>query len=162
MPGEFFVFLDADCAIPEPQRFFEPALSHFRSDPELVALTGYLRVGGEYETLADRVVYGASEFSPADYQQCAKSGPCVGQVPDDQAGRVQESRGLPRRPGRPSKMPTVLPTIPHRLTTHLVVLHTGRRAHQVGWLRLIFMWLVNSFFVTVFDRSFTKEWTAVR
>ena len=44
----------------------------------------------------------------------------------------------------------------------LVVLHTGRRAHQLGWPRLIFMWLVNSFFVCVYNRSFTKEWRVIR
>jgi hypothetical protein len=44
----------------------------------------------------------------------------------------------------------------------LTVLHTGRRAHQLGWPRLIFIWLVNSFFVSVDNRSFTKEWKAIR
>ena len=44
----------------------------------------------------------------------------------------------------------------------LKVLHTGRRAHQLGWPRLIFMWLVNSFFVSFYNRSFTKEWRAIR
>jgi hypothetical protein len=44
----------------------------------------------------------------------------------------------------------------------LTVLHTGRRAHQLGWPRLIFMWLINSFFVSVYNRSFTKEWKAIR
>ena len=41
------------------------------------------------------------------------------------------------------------------------VLHSGRRAHQVGWPRLIFMWLVNSFLVRGY-RSFTREWKAIR
>jgi hypothetical protein len=39
----------------------------------------------------------------------------------------------------------------------LTVLHMERRAHQLGWPRLIFMWLVNSFFVSVYNRSFTKS-----
>lgn len=44
----------------------------------------------------------------------------------------------------------------------LSVLHSGRRAHHVGWPRLIFMWLVNSFFVSVYNRSFTGEWKTIR
>jgi GT2 family glycosyltransferase len=44
----------------------------------------------------------------------------------------------------------------------LTVLHTGHRAHQVGWPRLIVMWLVNSFFVSVYNQSFTAEWKAIR
>ena len=42
------------------------------------------------------------------------------------------------------------------------VFHTGRRVHQLGWPRLIFTWLINSVFVTVYNRSFTKEWRAIR
>ena len=44
----------------------------------------------------------------------------------------------------------------------LAVLHTGRRVDQIGWLRLICMWLVNSFFVSVYNRSFTRESKAIR
>lgn len=39
----------------------------------------------------------------------------------------------------------------------LTVLHTGRRAHQVGWPRLIGMWLVNSFFVSVYNRGMESD-----
>jgi hypothetical protein len=44
----------------------------------------------------------------------------------------------------------------------LMVLHTGRRAHQVGWPRSIVMWLVNSFFVRVYNRPFAREWKVIR
>ena len=44
----------------------------------------------------------------------------------------------------------------------LTALDTGRRAHQLGFPHLIFMWLVNSFFVSVYNRSFTKEWRTIR
>ena len=42
------------------------------------------------------------------------------------------------------------------------VLHTGRRAHQVGWLSLIAMWVVNSVYVSLFNRACTKEWKPIR
>ena len=44
----------------------------------------------------------------------------------------------------------------------LMVLHLGRRAHQVARPRLIVMRLVNSFFVSVYNRSFTREGWAIR
>ena len=44
----------------------------------------------------------------------------------------------------------------------LTVLHTGRRAHQVSWPHSIVMWLVNSSFVSVYNRSFAREWEAIR
>ncbi len=44
----------------------------------------------------------------------------------------------------------------------LRVLHSGRRGHQVGYPRLIAMWLVNLVFVTFRDRTFSKEWKPIR
>ncbi|MGA7261436.1 MAG: glycosyltransferase, partial [Stellaceae bacterium] len=37
--GDFLVFLDADCVIPEPDRFFARARAHFDKDSRLVGLT---------------------------------------------------------------------------------------------------------------------------
>jgi len=37
------------------------------------------------------------------------------------------------------------------------VFRTARRAHQLGWSGLILTWLIDSFFVTVYNRSFAKE-----
>jgi hypothetical protein len=54
--GDFFIFLDADCIIPEPDRFFTQALSQFRKYPNLVALTAYLRVFPAKETFGDKLV----------------------------------------------------------------------------------------------------------
>jgi hypothetical protein len=48
------------------------------------------------------------------------------------------------------------------INPELTILHTGRRAHQVGWPRLIVMSLANSLFVSVYNRSFTREWKAIR
>jgi hypothetical protein len=44
----------------------------------------------------------------------------------------------------------------------LMVPHSGHRAHHVGWPRLIFMSLAKSFFVSVYNRSFPREWEAIR
>src|SRR5438270_4966660 len=53
--GDFLVFLDADCVIPEPDRFFTQALAYFEGDPELVGLTAYLRVFPADETFGDKL-----------------------------------------------------------------------------------------------------------
>src|SRR5580704_17436856 len=60
--GDFLVFLDADCIIPEPDRFFTRALAHFRKNPNLVGLTVCLRVSPEVETFADRLVFGVANL----------------------------------------------------------------------------------------------------
>jgi hypothetical protein len=44
----------------------------------------------------------------------------------------------------------------------LCVLHSGRRGHQVGHPQLIAVWLVNMAFIAVRNRTFSKEWKAIR
>ena len=62
--GDSFVFLDADCVVPEPDRFFTQALSQFRKYPNLVALTAYLRVFPRKETFGDKLVHGVANLGP--------------------------------------------------------------------------------------------------
>ena len=68
--GNFFIFLDADCVIPEPDRFFSQALSQFRKYPNLVALTAYLRVFPREETFGDKLVHGVANLGLRFKKQC--------------------------------------------------------------------------------------------
>jgi GT2 family glycosyltransferase len=49
-----------------------------------------------------------------------------------------------------------------RFEKRLTVYHTGRRAHTVGWPRLVWEWFTNSVSVWVFKRSASKEWKEIR
>jgi hypothetical protein len=49
-----------------------------------------------------------------------------------------------------------------KVETGLHVLHTARRAHQTGWLKLLSLWWLNLLWNQIFKRSFSKEWTVVR
>ena len=55
--GDFLTFLDADCVIPEPDRHFTRALSHFLKNPNLVALSANLHVLPQEETFGHRLVH---------------------------------------------------------------------------------------------------------
>jgi glycosyltransferase involved in cell wall biosynthesis len=163
--GEFLVFLDADCVIPEPDRFFARAVERFARDPELVALTACLRVFREQETLGDRLVFGIANLglrvannvfrrghSFGDFQMIRRE--AFTRVGGYRADLVTiEDADLFRRLSRIGRT---------MIDPGLTVLHTGRRGHQVGWPRLIAMWLVNSVYVALFDRAFSKEWKPVR
>jgi hypothetical protein len=48
--------MDADCVIPDPDRFFTRALLQFRKNPNLVALAAYL------ETFGDRLIQGVANL----------------------------------------------------------------------------------------------------
>ena len=55
--GEFLVFLDADIYIPEPDKFFKRALQDFKDTPNLLGLSGWVRVFPEMETWGDYFGY---------------------------------------------------------------------------------------------------------
>ena len=44
----------------------------------------------------------------------------------------------------------------------LVVFHSGRRAHALGWPRLIGLFLLNTIFFHLRGRMLSKEWKPVR
>jgi len=44
----------------------------------------------------------------------------------------------------------------------LTVYHTGRRAHQIGWPKLLWLWILNGVSVPLFGRSFSGKWKVIR
>ncbi len=44
----------------------------------------------------------------------------------------------------------------------LLVTHTGRRAHTVGWPRLLSSWIMNAWSVRFRKKSVSEEWEEVR
>jgi len=163
--GDFFVFLDADCVIPEPDQFFAHALAYFERDPGLVGLTTYLRVFPADETLGDRLVSGIANFGLRVANNILKRGASFGEfqmIRREAFARLGgfradliafEDTDMFRRLSRIGRT-TIAPK--------LSVLHSGRRGHQVGHPQLVAMWLVNLLFVALRDRTFTKEWKPIR
>ena len=163
--GDFLICLDADCVIPEPDRFFTQALSQFRKYPNLVALTAYLRVFPREETFGDKLVHGVANLGLRLKNNLFNRGESFGEF------QMIRQEAFTRLGGFRADLVTIEDADMFRrisrigktmIDPELTVLHTGRRAHQVGWPRLIVMWFVNSFFVSVYNRSFTREWKAIR
>jgi glycosyltransferase involved in cell wall biosynthesis len=163
--GSFYVFLDADCMIPDAPTFFSRAVANFAEDPQLVGLTACLRVLPQEETLGDRIVYGTANFGLWVANNLLRRGHSFGEF------QMIRQDAFERLGGFREDLVTIedadmffrLSRIGRtRIDPELCVYHTGRRGHQVGWPPLIFMWLVNSAFVNICDRAFTKEWKAIR
>lgn len=163
--SEFLVFLDADCVIPEPNRFFARALSCFAANPKLVGLTAQLRVLAANERLADRIVLGIANLgiwlgnnvlrrgiSFGEFQMVRRG--AFGRVNGYRADLVaREDADLFRRLSRIGDT---------RLDWALKVLHTGRRYRAVGWPRLIARMFLDMASMALRDRAFSKEWTPIR
>jgi glycosyltransferase involved in cell wall biosynthesis len=163
--GEFFAFLDASTTIKNPNNFFSQALSIFEKNKDLVAITGKLSVVPELETFSDKIVHfffnliimlkdnylGMGEASGKFEMMRREAFEKVGGFSEDLITR--EDSDMFKKLSKIGKA---------RYIGDLEIFHTSRRSHFLGWPRLLFMWMVNTFWVSVFGRAKLKVWTIVR
>lgn len=163
--GEFIAFLDADVTIPNPEILFPGTLDLFEKNKELLGICVSVKVEPGSATLADKffsaLVYNAhvlfnnilrigsamGEFQMVRRETFIKVG---GYREDLVAGEDNELFWRFNKIGRT------------RLVKKWTVYHSGRRAHQTGWFKLIYVWMVNVISVYLFKRSVSKEWTEIR
>jgi cellulose synthase/poly-beta-1,6-N-acetylglucosamine synthase-like glycosyltransferase len=163
--GDFFVFCDADTSVRNADEFFRHALARFDTDSKLVALTGALRVLPEYATVADNIVFACMNgihwllnnlvpwgAAPGEFQMVrAEAFRRVGGFNETLV--ASEDYDLFRRLRNVGRT---------RYDNALVVYHTGRRAHETGWLPLLWSWWKNFISVLVWKRASSDRWTPVR
>jgi len=163
--GEFYIFLDADCAIPEPDRFFTRAMSRFAADPHLVGLSVCLRGFPTEETLGDRIVFGIANLALRFWNNVLNRGHAFG------AFQMIRQDAFKRLGGYRAELVTIedgdmfhrLAKIGRiRIEPELTVLHSRRRNTQIGWPRQILIAAFNFVSVRVRNRAFSKQWRAIR
>lgn len=164
--GEWLVFLDADVHIFKPEEFFKQALEHFKKDPKLVGLGGWLRVFKESETWADRIGYGIlSNRTFSLYNNWLKIGANCGEfgmIKTEiyrQLGGYREDLPVDEDRELFHRLAKVGRTYTDR---NLTVYHTGRRPHTIGWPKLLWEWIINAVWLALFNRSASKEWKVIR
>lgn len=163
--GDYLVFVDADVVIPDIDDFFHTACGEFDHRPDLVGLTVKYRVFPDLATLGDRYVFtmlglqfllqnnvfgvGAAggEFQMIDTAAFKRVGGF------DESLAAAEDMDLFRRLSKTGRT---------RFVPGLTVLHSGRRAHAVGWPRLIWSWFANTVSVVLFKKSASREWKEIR
>lgn len=164
--GDFLVFIDADCVIPEPDRFFERALAQFAADEHMVALTVNLCVFPGTETLGDRLIVPLRNKAVRFVNNTLRRGECAGgefqmvrRAAFETVGGYRaelvtcEDRDLFMRLAKIGRT---------KSDGALTVYHSGRRPHIEGWPRLIARFFVNSISFSLRGRPVTKEWKPVR
>jgi len=164
--GSFFVFLDADCAILEPDAFFQKTLKTFAEDKRVVALSVRLRVLPKYETQGDRFMLGLICLGVRFKNNVLHRGEAMGgefQMIRADAFRAvkgyredlvtREDSDMFFRLSRTGK------TI---FDANISVFHTGRRAHTLGWPRLVLDFFVNTIYLALFHKTHTKDWKVIR
>ena len=163
--GEFLVFLDADCSIFEPDSFFTYALTKFTENPSLVALTTRVKVLKEQETLADKLIFGIVGWDLTIKNNIFHIGEAMGEFQMIRKDSFRTLHGfiedLVTREDADMflRLSKIGKTI---LDRKLIVYHTGRRAHKIGWFNLLKIWTINTYWVAMFDKAKEKEWTVIR
>lgn len=163
--GEFLVFLDASCTIPNTDKFFDRCLKHFNKNNKLVALTTLVRVTPEKENIPDRIFFGLNDLGYYIMNNILNIGAAVGKfqmIRKDAYLKIGGYReDLPA--GEDIDMFRRLAKIGKvRSDIKLTVFHSGRRAHKVGWINLLYLWIANAVSVWLFNKSYSKEWPVVR
>ena len=163
--GDILVFLDADVIIDDIDTFFERALGYFKNE-RISAMTVTCRVFPEDETFMDWLIFGAIlPFSFYIQNNLIRTGGSTGEFQMVRANAFANIGGYDEglvtaedidlfwrlaKQGR-----TLFPL-------DLAVHHTGRRAHIVGWPKLLRDWAVDFVSVILFRRSVTQEWEVIR
>ncbi len=164
--GEFLVFFDADCTVENPDAFFPAAVAKFEADPKLVALTARLRVLPERETLGDKLVFGLTDRVTRFRNNVLKKGDAQGGEFQMVRAAVFQSLGGYREDLVTCEDRELFARLAQigrvRSDPKLTVFHTGRRAHNVGWPRLIAVFLANTISFRLRGKAFSKEWSVER
>ena len=163
--GDYLVFMDSDCIVQNIDTTLNRLVALFESRPKLVAVTGKIGVIGEVETLGDVMVYSIFNFVHMIKNNILHVGEASGKFQMmskkafDKVGGYREDL-ITREDGdmfiRLSKIGRTY------YDADVIVRHTGRRAHQIGWPKLLTIWMLETFWVMVFNKSLSKTWKAIR
>jgi glycosyltransferase involved in cell wall biosynthesis len=163
--GEYLVFLDADVYVPDINSFFQKAKNLFESDKNLAGLAVYIKVSKDQETLADKIIFSTLNFYNFILNNYFGIGAAVGEFQMirreifEKLGGYNEHLVAAEDYEFFQRVTKIGKTY---LAKDLVVYHTGRRAHKIGWLKLLTQWWLNMIFVFFKGKSHSKEWEIIR
>lgn len=163
--GEFLVFLDSDVCIVNPNPLFEKALDCFKNDSKLVGLTISLKVFKEMETISDAVIISTFIYLYVVMNNWLHIGAATGEFQMIRAEVFRKLNGFDNRlvTGEDHDMFRRLSKVGNtRLEHRLAAYHSGRRAHKLGWPKLLYLWTRDTLSIFIRGKSVSEEWTEVR
>lgn len=164
--GEYLLFLDADVTLQKPETFLEALVLRFESDDKLVAATTRIKILPENETLADKILSTVMIDWPHFLNNNIwKTGSSSGEIQFmrkaafDQVGGFDASLISCEDINMFERLSRIGRT---RMFYDLVVYHTGRRFHKLGWPRILYTWIVNIIYYKLRGKTKSTVWTEVR
>jgi glycosyltransferase involved in cell wall biosynthesis len=163
--GEHLVFIDSDVIIPDPDNFFEKALKIFEKDKFLLAITASIKIYPEDETFSDKIFSWIVNITHRINNNLLKKGSASGefQIIRREAFKkaggfndllvTYEDNDMFERLAKIGKT---------RMIKELTIFHSGRRAHKIGWPKLMCIWIYNAIYFYLFKKAASKEWKPIR
>ena len=163
--GDYIVFLDADTYIQNPDQFFHIAEKFFANDPRLVGLAVKLRILPGLATPGIRFLFALLNIFNAIINNIFHIGGAPGDFQMVRKSAFQKLHGFDEKIVA-SEDYEFFRRLSKIGRTHysgsLSVYHTGRRAHSVGWIKLLWIWLLNGTSVLFRKKAVSKEWKVIR
>ncbi|MFA6585969.1 MAG: glycosyltransferase [Candidatus Paceibacterota bacterium] len=163
--GEYLVFIDADVYIPDINSFFPKTLQIFESNKDLVGLTVPIRVFRDQETFADKIIFSILNFCNFILNNYFKKGAAIGEFQMIKRGIFQKAKGYNENlvAGEDYEFFNRIAKIGKTyFAKDLTIYHTGRRAHKIGWPKLLMEWFFNYLSAVFRGGSYSKEWEVIR
>lgn len=162
--GEFIVFMDADGTIPNIDIFMAKMLNVFENKKVLATTTIY-KVEPDSETLMDKIIFNSLGYWFGVLNNILRIGGSGGEFLMVRADSFKKIGGFNETLAAAEDMDLMW-----RLNkigrTHselsLYIYHSGRRAHKVGWPKLLFQWTMNTVGAFLFHKPISKEWEEIR
>lgn len=163
--GEYLVFIDADVIIPDINNFFQSAIELFEQDKNLEGLTVFLKVLPEHVTLSDKLFFGLVNRLNQFQNNFLHIGSAAGEFQMMRRATFEKLGGYNTTiiVGEDNDLFSRLSKVGKtKVESSLHVMHTSRRAHEIGWHQLLYLWVMNLFFVKILNKSYSKEWKPIR
>ena len=163
--GDFLAFFDADSRVVDAGAFFARALGDFDTRKNLVAVTGAFWVSPPIASLADRCVYAIFNIVHYVKNDLLHVGEAPGKFQMIRREAFEKLHGfredlVSREDGDMfQRLNKIGRTI---ADAKLIIYHSGRRSRAIGWPKLLYIWMRDSFSVAVSNKSRSKEWVAFR
>lgn len=163
--GDLLVFIDADVVMFDVEEFFKKAIKNFENNKKLAGLGSKIRVLPELETFSDKFFRTIHNSYNIFINNILHLGSGAGEFQMVRADVFRKIGGFNEKliAGEDHDLFIRLSKVGRTYyDTHLTVYEKGRRAHAIGWPKLMSIWIINGLSVSLFKRSVSKEWKVIR
>ncbi len=161
--GEYIVFVDADVTILDINNFIARGENYFKKDKKLVAITAGCIVFEDVATIFDKIIFKilALYFTFLNFIGLGAAGGEFQMIKREaflKVGGFNEKLAASEDMDLFWRLAKIGRT---KLPIGFNVYHTGRRAHKIGWPKLLWQWSSNTIKVFFFKKA-PSEWKEIR